>query len=135
MQKQDWKKHSKSNKLHHISFKYAYKGLKTAFKTQPNFRVHTVALVCLITISTILKNYLTYTDFVALIIVSSLVFTAELFNTAIEFLGDAVAKNKYNKNVGKAKDIASGAVLLATLFAILVGLIILLPAIIDFLAL
>ncbi len=130
-----WKKHSKSNRIHHVSFKYAFKGLKTAFNTQPNFRFHTFALFVLVIVSFLLREYLTIFDYVLLLSASSLVFVAELFNTAIEFLGDAVAKGKYNENVGKAKDIASGAVLMASIFAVIIGIIVLLPPLISFLGL
>ncbi len=48
------------------------------------------------------------------------VLTAEAFNTAIEALADAV-KPEQNPGVGRAKDLAAGGVLLASLTAAVVG--------------
>jgi diacylglycerol kinase len=51
------------------------------------------------------------------------VWAAELFNTALEALTDLVSPG-FHPLAGKAKDIAAGAVLLAALGAIVVGLLV-----------
>ena len=52
------------------------------------------------------------------------VWVAETINTAIELTVD-VASPGYHPLAGKAKDVAAGAVLLASVFALVIGLIIL----------
>lgn len=54
------------------------------------------------------------------------VLVAELFNTALELLVDLVSPG-YNKAAGIVKDLASAAVLLAAVFAVIVALIIFTP--------
>ena len=46
---------------------------------------------------------------------------AEFINTSLEFGLDAVFHNKYSKLVGMAKDIAAGAVIVASIFSATIG--------------
>lgn len=55
-----------------------------------------------------------------------LVFTAEIFNTAIETLTNLVSPEWHNL-AGKTKDLAAGAVLAASITAAIVGSIVFLP--------
>lgn len=55
-----------------------------------------------------------------------LVFTAEIFNTAIETLTNLVSP-QHNPLAGKTKDLAAGAVLAAAVTAAVIGLIIFVP--------
>ncbi|MBX6377646.1 MAG: diacylglycerol kinase [Clostridia bacterium] len=55
-----------------------------------------------------------------------LVLTAELLNTALETLGDRVAPGQ-DPLVGRAKDVAAGAVLVAAGCAVAVGVAVFLP--------
>jgi diacylglycerol kinase len=57
-----------------------------------------------------------------------LVIGFEIFNTAIEYLVDIVSF-EYNVKAKKIKDVAAMATLFITLIAIIVGLIIFIPAI------
>ena len=54
------------------------------------------------------------------------VWTAEAFNTAIEFLTD-VASPEFHPLAGKAKDVAAGAVLISAIGAAVIGAIIFSP--------
>ena len=49
-----------------------------------------------------------------------MVFVAELLNTSIEFIASAVTSN-YDPRIEAALDVASGAVLVASLVAVIVG--------------
>ena len=60
------------------------------------------------------------------------VFAAELFNTSLEAIARAVT-DQPNEHIRSALDVASGAVLLSSVFAIIVGLIVLGPALGKFL--
>jgi diacylglycerol kinase len=61
-----------------------------------------------------------------------LVWSAEAFNTALEFLADAVSQEPHPL-IGQAKDIAAGAVLMAALAAAIVGILLFRPYLLDFL--
>jgi diacylglycerol kinase (ATP) len=55
---------------------------------------------------------------------------AEAFNTALEFLTD-LASPEPHPLAGKAKDVAAGAVLIAAIMAVIIGVIIFLPKILE----
>jgi len=65
-------------------------------------------------------------EWCAVIVATGLVWVAEALNTALERLTDLVSPG-FHPLAGKAKDIAAGAVLLAVLAAISIGLIIFAP--------
>ncbi len=69
-------------------------------------------------------------EWLIVIVVISLVLAAETFNTAIEYLVDMVSPEE-NKTAGKIKDIAAGAVLITAIGALITGIIIFLPKIIE----
>jgi len=55
-----------------------------------------------------------------------LVLIAELANTAIEYLGDAISE-EFNDHIKNAKDIGAGAVLMAAIIAIIIACLIFIP--------
>ena len=62
------------------------------------------------------------------------VFMAEIMNTAIEFLVDLVSPGFHHK-AGQVKDLAAGAVLVASMMSVVIGAVIFLPklwALIEF---
>jgi diacylglycerol kinase (ATP) len=108
------------------SFGYAFKGLGHAVKTQPNFRVHLVASILVVSMGYAL--HIAVNEWQWIILCMAMVLMAELFNTALEFLVDLVSP-EYNELAGHVKDIAAGAVVIAVLFAVVTGAIIFLPKI------
>ena len=106
------------------SFRYAFKGLAYATKTQLNFRVHLVAAVIAVAMGYAL--HISVNDWQWIILSITLVLVAELFNTAIEALTDLVSP-EYNELAGHVKDVSAGAVTIAAVFALIMGLIIFLP--------
>ncbi|MEO8886228.1 MAG: diacylglycerol kinase family protein [Mucilaginibacter sp.] len=105
-------------------FGYAFKGIGYAAKTQLNFRVHLVATLLAVFLGFAL--HISVNEWQWIILCVALVLTAELFNTAIEFLTDLVSP-EYNKLAGHVKDISAGAVLITAFFALATGIIIFLP--------
>ena len=61
-----------------------------------------------------------------LIFAIGIVFTAELFNTAIEFLTDMISPG-YDEKAGKVKDIAAAGVLIAAITSAIIGFIVFVP--------
>lgn len=68
-------------------------------------------------------------EWIAIIACIGAVFSAEAFNTAIEYLADRISSN-YDEAVGRAKDVAAGAVLFLAVASAVVGAIIFIPKII-----
>ncbi len=58
------------------------------------------------------------------------VIVSEFVNTAIEKLGDLYTK-EYNEEVKKIKDIAAGSVTLSAISAVIIGIIMFLPKILN----
>lgn len=119
----------KSNKSFNIgdrilSFGFAIQGLITFFKTQHNAWIHLLASIIVIALGFVLK--VNTTEWCWLIIAIAIVFIAELFNTAIEFLTDLVSP-QIHPIAKKVKDVAAAAVLVAAIAALVVGLIVFLP--------
>lgn len=110
------------------SFKYAFKGIKVLLWAEHNFRIHLVAAIIVV----VLGLYLDVAkfDWLWLILAISLVLISEAINTAIEYLVDLIEPN-HNPLAGKIKDIAAGAVLISAITSIIIGLIVLLPYLIE----
>lgn len=107
-------------------FVYAFKGIFAAVKTQRNFRVHLPAALAVTVAGFLLK--LNPTEWALILLTVGLVLSLELVNTAIESLVDLVSPG-YDKKAGRIKDIAAGAVLIAAVVSVIIGLIIFLPKI------
>ncbi len=106
-----------------LSFKYAFKGIGQLF-TQPNACIHACVAVIVIICGWWLD--LSALEWVAVAICIGCVLMAEAFNSAIEAIADKVSPD-YDPLIGKAKDLAAGAVLLMVFGAVAAGLIIFLP--------
>lgn len=109
------------------SFVYATRGIISAYKTEQNLIVHTIALIINIVLMIIFK--LSTIECVLIIIVITIVFALEMVNTAIEYAID-MAMPQIHPLAKISKDVASGAVLVSAIGALVVGLIIYLPKII-----
>jgi diacylglycerol kinase len=110
------------------SFTYALKGFVWLFRFEHNSRIH--LFVLLIVVGSGLFFQITKEEWTLIFIVSGFVFSAEAFNSSIEFLADEVSIEKRDK-IGKAKDLAATGVLIAALIAIIIGLIIFFPKVIS----
>lgn len=107
-------------------FVYAFKGIFVALKTQRNFRIHLLVFLVVIIAGFLFK--LNPVEWGLVLLAAGLVLSLELVNTAVESLVDLVSPG-YNKKAGRIKDIAAGAVLIAAIISIFIGLIVFLPKI------
>ena len=110
------------------SFKAAFKGLAILFRNEHNARIHLAILLLVIAAGIILG--ITATEWLAILFVTGLVFAAECFNTAIEYLSDLITREE-NGHIAKAKDVAAAGVLMSAIVAIATGLIIFIPGILK----
>ncbi len=106
------------------SFGHAFAGVWHALSTQQNMRIHAAATLALIVLGAYLG--LGAIQWAVLTLTIGLVLAAEMFNTVAEAAMDA-ATTEYHPLIKIAKDVAAGAVLIAALVAVIVGLLILGP--------
>ncbi len=103
------------------SIGHGLRGVSYTLRTQPNMRLHLLAAIAVAIAGAWLK--ISAGEWLAVIIAAALVTGAELFNTAIESLCDAVHPEQ-NPLIGHAKDTSAGAVLVASIAAGLIGLVV-----------
>ena len=106
------------------SVRNAVHGVYVAFRDERNMRIHGVLTVFVLSVAIWLKVSVQETMMILLCI--AIVWIAELFNTAIEESFD-LQTSKEHPQVKVGKDVAAGAVLIASLFSGVIGAIILLP--------
>jgi rRNA maturation RNase YbeY len=106
------------------SFRYAFAGLGYTLRTQRNARIHLLATVAVIALGLWLR--LDAIRWTVLTLTIALVFFAELVNTVAEAVVDLIT-DEYHPRAKMVKDVSAGAVLVAALAAVVVGLLILGP--------
>ena len=114
------------------SFRYALNGFILLVKTERNFQIIVGCMILTLIVGFSLDRYhqhLSRFEWAALWLAMGLVFVSEALNTAIEKTLDTLHPGQ-NEGVGKAKDMAAGATLVASTVALIVGGYILLPRII-----
>jgi len=102
------------------SFRHAGRGLAWALSSQANLRVHLVVAVVVL-IAALLFRF-SAIEFALLFVCISIVVAAELVNTAMEVLIDYAWPERHPM-VGRAKDLAAAAVLLAAIGTAVVGIL------------
>lgn len=106
------------------AFGHALRGWMYVLKTQHNAWVHSLAAVMVIILGFWLQ--IPARDWAVLVLTIAMVFTAEFINTSIEAVVDLASPQKHPlAKVGK--DVGAGAVLIAALAGVLIGLLILGP--------
>jgi diacylglycerol kinase (ATP) len=112
------------------SFKFAFAGMWTMLKTQHNAWVHACATVGVVAAG--FSLWVSAADWCWLVLAIMAVWTAEALNTAFEFLAD-VASPEFHPLVKKSKDVAAGAVLISAIGAVVIGLLVLGPHVLELL--
>jgi diacylglycerol kinase (ATP) len=100
------------------SFRFAFRGLYYAVKTQRNMRIH-ISMAVLVSVFGLLYR-LAPLEWIALYFTITFVIVCEMLNTAVENCVDTATK-EYNKHAEIAKDVAAGAVVVAALLAVVVA--------------
>ena len=107
---------------------HAVDGITELLKGQHNAWVHLIASFSIISFGFIF--HINRMEWLFLVIAITLVWICEAFNTALEYLCD-VASPDFHPLIKKSKDVAAGAVLLSSIGAMLIGLIVFLPYIVN----
>ena len=105
------------------SFKYAFQGFWKALKTERNLKIHTAAALAAVGLGIYLR--LCAVEWGLVVLAIGLVFSAELFNTALERVCDAAGGGKLSETIKNCKDIAAAAVIVAAIAALAIGIFIL----------
>ena len=111
------------------SFQYAWQGILQAYKGEQNLKIHTFIAILVIVFGFFLK--ISYTEWLVCLILIGLVLMAEFFNTAVEYVVD-LASPSVHPLAKAAKDTASAGVLMMAIISAVIGLVIFVPKIIDF---
>ena len=112
-----------------LSFKYAWAGVRYAFVTQRNFRIHTFIGIFAVSLGLILE--IKAMELALIVMTCAIVMVLEWINTAIESVVDLTVKQTYHELAKIAKDCAAGAVLISALAAVVVAACILLPPLLQ----
>jgi len=100
------------------SFNFAFEGIIHVLRTQRNMRIHFVVAIGVIVLALVVA--VSKIELIVLLISITFVLITEMINSAIEGAID-VATTSFDPMAKLAKDVAAGAVLIATLNAIAVG--------------
>jgi len=106
------------------SITHAITGLVLMLRSQQNAWVHLAATLSVIGFGFLFG--ISKSDWALLLLVIIIVWVAEALNTAFEFLCD-VTNPEFHPVVKQAKDISAGAVLIAAIGAVVIGLIVFAP--------
>ncbi len=106
------------------AFRYAFAGLWHVLRTQRNAWIHAIIALAVIALGIWLN--LERHDWALIAIAICIVWLAEILNTALEVVTD-LASPEVHPLARVGKDVGAGAVLLASINAVVIGLLILLP--------
>jgi len=106
------------------AFGHAFRGWWHVLRTQHNAWIHSMVATIVVAMGLWLK--LKPLDWAVIVLTIAMVFTAEFINTAIEAVVD-LASPVHHPLAKVGKDVGAGAVLVAALAGIVIGLLILGP--------
>ena len=105
---------------------YAFRGALLLLKTEASLQIQFVIAI-LVTAAGFFFN-ISLNEWMVQFLAIGLVMSIEGVNTAIEEIANFIHPEHHNK-IGLIKDIAAGAVFIASIFAVIIGFVIYLPKI------
>ncbi len=108
----------------------AIKGLRLIFKEEQNFRLEIAGAFGVLFLS--FMFHVTRSEFFILLVMIFFVLTIEIINTIVERLLDML-KPRLHMHVEVIKDMMAGAVLCVSMIAAIIGFMIFIPYILEFL--
>lgn len=105
---------------------YAFKGALLLLKTEASIKIQFVIAIIVTLAGFYFK--ISHTEWIVQILAIGVVVSLEGVNTAIEEIANFIHPERHKK-IGLIKDIAAGAVFIASVFACIIGLVIYLPKI------
>lgn len=111
------------------SFRYAWQGIVQSYRGEQNLKIHTFVAILVVVFGFFLK--ISYIEWLVCLLLIGLVLMSEFINTAIEYVVD-LASPSVHPLAKAAKDTASAGVLMMAIISAIIGLVIFIPKIIDF---
>jgi len=111
------------------SFQHAFAGWGFVIRTQRNAWIHALASVVVVLVCLWLD--ISWRDWAVIVLAIALVWTAEFLNTALEAVVDLASNGHQHRLAKVGKDVGAAAVLIAALSSILIGILILGPALAE----
>lgn len=127
MDSQDKHQVTKNHRLMQAMY-HASRGIWAVVSKERNMRYHLAASVIVIICGLWLQ--VKAWEWLWLFLAIFTVFSAEFMNTVAESFCDLIVGHQFDLNVKKIKDVSAGGVLIAALFAVIVGFIIFIPRLI-----
>ena len=124
MDSQDNKRKWKNRELI-ASLEFALTGIFTAFKEERNMRKHALSAILAIVAGFLFG--ISVTEWLFLLLSVSVVIAFEIMNSALENVVDSASDYHCSMRAKNAKDMAAGAVLVISGFALVTGLMIFVP--------
>ena len=112
------------------SFRYAFSGLRALLFHEHNSRIHFTAAILAVAMGFIL--HISLVEWSILVGIIALVVVVEILNSAIERLADHVSP-QYSPVIKMVKDYCAAAVLIASIAAVVIGMIMFLPKLLTLL--
>lgn len=109
-------------------FADALRGIRRNVRHQSSFWVHGPMAIAVVALALALQ--LPPTELCILVLCIVLVIASELFNSSLEYLAKSITR-EHHPQIADALDTGAGAVLVASIGAAAVGLMILLPALLE----
>jgi diacylglycerol kinase (ATP) len=106
------------------SFRYAFAGIEKFIFSEHNALIHLAATIFVLAAALLLR--VSAMEAIALTIAVGLVWIAEMFNTCLEKAMDLISSEDH-PSIGFIKDLAAGAVLVASITALIIGLLVFIP--------
>ncbi|MBY0432598.1 MAG: diacylglycerol kinase family protein [Cyclobacteriaceae bacterium] len=100
---------------------FAWRGVHVAWREQRHLKIHTACALAVMAAGFAVG--LSRVEWIVVVIAIALVFVAELINSSIEELVNLVSP-EHRPLAGKVKDIAAGAVLVAAIAAVVLGVLV-----------
>lgn len=113
------------------SFRYAFRGIGYLVSGEHNAWIHCFAALAVLVCGFVFK--LSAGEWIAVVFAIGFVFAMEAVNSALEALCDFVSPER-REIIGRVKDLAAGAVLIAAISAAVIGGIVFIPKIASFLS-
>jgi len=106
------------------SLGFALEGVLGFFRTEHNAIIHLMATVLVLIAAIFFK--ISRTEMIAIAVAIGFVWTAEMFNTAIEKLADTIS-GEFHPKIKFIKDVSAAAVLVSAITAFAIGSIVFIP--------
>lgn len=125
MDSQDNKQKKWKNRTLTASMEFAITGVVNAYKEERNMRKHMISALLAIIAGIVFQ--ISALEWLFLLLSIFLVISFEIINSAIENVVDLASDYHFSMLAKNAKDMAAGAVLVISVYALITGLIIFVP--------